>query len=568
MSSTSSTTAAGSTGAGGGNTIRLTGLATGLDVDSLVTKMLKAEQTKIDKAQQDQQVTTWKQTAYQDIITKIKDLQSSFFDSTDSSKNILAVSNYSPYTATGADTSVASLTAGAGATAGTYKVDVTNLASGAGLSNTLSGMSLTTKLTDIDASLTGSISMVLNAGGSSSDITINLDNSGGAKTLGDLINSINNNSSGYLKASFSELTGAVNLNTKATGASTSLTIKSGTTSALSSIFGSGTSAFGTDSGGVTTTDGTAQSNGKDASLSITPPGGTAVAITKSTNNFTIDGISYNLSGAGSTTVTVGADVDQVYDKINSFITKYNTLVDGIQALLTEKKDSKYPALTDAQKADMSDTQIAAWEKKAKVGILRNDENLSAMLDSLQSAFTTAVSNTGLSIGNYGSKSFGIDTSSKYSTPYHIDITDASKLKEAISSNCDQILKIFTNVSSSTDTSAYDSNNTKFKEDGIFTRISSILTSNVGYTNTTLNSAILTAYANKQNDYSTTGYGSISSKNTLPDQLNEQNQLIKKLKTEYDDKKEKYYLQFSKLESAMNTLNSQQSMLSSMMGSSA
>ncbi|WP_406547961.1 flagellar cap protein FliD N-terminal domain-containing protein [Clostridium ljungdahlii] len=68
----------GSTGAGGGNMIRLTGLSSGLDVDAVVKKMMAGEQTKLDKAQQDQQTTQWKQEAYQDIIKNIKDLQSSF----------------------------------------------------------------------------------------------------------------------------------------------------------------------------------------------------------------------------------------------------------------------------------------------------------------------------------------------------------------------------------------------------------------------------------------------------------------------------------------------------------
>lgn len=214
---------------------------------------------------------------------------------------------------------------------------------------------------------------------------------------------------------------------------------------------------------------------------------------------------------------------------------------------------------------MTTSQITDWETKAKVGILRNDSNLQKMLSDLKSAFTTAVSNTGFSMGTYGNNSIGIDTSSDYTTPAHINISDASKLKAAISSSSDQILKMFTNVSTATDGSTnYNGTSTQYREDGIFTRIKSIIQSNVGYTNTTLNTATLTSYANKQYDYSTTGTGG---KNTIPDQLYEQQLKIKDITAKMATKQEAYYQKFSKLETLMTTLNSQQSQLSSMLGTS-
>ena len=83
MSDISSTTStpSGMTGAGGGNMLRITGMASGLDVDAMVKKMMAAEQTKIDKAKQAQQTVQWKQDAYQDIINNIKDIQNTYFNS-------------------------------------------------------------------------------------------------------------------------------------------------------------------------------------------------------------------------------------------------------------------------------------------------------------------------------------------------------------------------------------------------------------------------------------------------------------------------------------------------------
>ena len=554
MSDVSSTTYTGMSGSGGGSMLRLTGMATGLDVDGMVKKMMAAEQAKLDKVKQNQEAIQWKQSAYQDIIKDFKDLQSSFFDSGSADKNILSTANYSPFSVSGAgtssvDTSVATFNPTSGSQVGNYRVTVAQLAAGAGLTNALSGISLSTKLLDLDASLNSSISLVINANGAGSDTTITIDNSDGTKTLGDLVNEINNQAGGSVKASFSELTGKFKLTTASTGSTTSLAIKAGTTESLASVFGS-------DIIGQTI------QNGKDAIATLTPPGETeGTTITKASNNFTIDGMNYSLSSIGTASVSVVADTQKVFDKIKGFIDKYNTIVDKIQTKLTEKKDSGYKPLTDSQRSSMNESQITAWETKAKVGILRNDDNLQKMLNDLKSAFGTAVSNSGITLGRYGSNSIGIDTSSDYTKPSHIDIVDDAKLKAAIASNGEAILKLFTNKSASTDSSTYNTTNTKYKEDGILTRISSILQTNVGFTNTSLNSAILTAYANKQYDYSKSGN---AGKNTLPDQIYEQQLMIKKITDSMSTKQEKYYQQFSQLETAMTQLNSQQSMLTSML----
>lgn len=637
ISSTTSTTTTGMTGAGGGQMIRITGMASGLDVDAIVKKMLVAEQNKIDKAKQDQQTIQWKQEAYQDIIKDIKDLQNTYFNSLDSSSNILSSSNYAGFDATVVDTTMLSVTAGVGSQTGTYKVDFTDgqlaaTASVAGnsiVNDTSSAftdsnwksesigiipnggniqtiklssdsLSIDDRIKDIndkiaaDSTLNGKVQAVNSNGNiqfqalgnnsikidNSSTVTNDINNLKGkvinpslSTTLGDLgmssssdsfnivyngtataisvkstdklsdvINNISNATSGAVTASFSQLTGKFTIQTANTGSSQNIEIN-----------GSGTSitALGITSG--------SSNQGQDAVVKITPPGGTAVTVTRASNNFTIDGVTYNLqndkdsSGAElSTTFTITQNTQKVYDKISGFLDKYNEIVDKIQTKLSEKKSYDYPPLTDAQRSSMSASQITDWETKAKTGILKNDQNLRNLLSSMRSAFTSAVSNAGLSFGKYGSNSIGLDTSSDITEGGKITIVDEQKFKAAIAQHGDQILKLFTNVSTAEDKT------TKFNESGIFQRLSSIFVDNVGYTGTTLNSAILTKYANYQGDYSI--YGSAGN-NTLPDQLYRQTQLIKKLNSDFSDKQEQYYKQFSALETALTQMSAQQSMLS-------
>lgn len=544
------------------NVLRITGMATGLDVDSMVEKLMAAEQTKVDKVKQDQQTIEWKQEAYQDIIKDIKDLQSSFFDSASPDKNILSSSNFAGFDLTGGTTSVANITAGPGAQVGNYTVKVTTLATGAGISNTLSGKTLSTKLTDIDTGsatdLKDSIKLNLKVNGGTTVIPITLDNTNGDKTIGDLVTAINSQGSGNVKASFSELTGKFSLTTTTTGNTASLTIDSGTSTDLSKVIGFDPAgpfpwSVTNSSSGAVIGSATAVKSA-NADVTITPPGETVgIPVTNQTTNvFTIDGMNYNLSGVGTSTVTVSANSDKVYDKIKGFIDKYNAIVDKIQTKLTEKKSLTYKPLTDAQKKSMKDTEITTWETKAKVGILRDDDNLKKMLTDLRSAFTTSVDGTSFSMVKYGSNSIGLDFGSDYKKPQHLDISDPSKLKTAIATKGDEILKFFTNQSSSSDAT------TAFSQNGIFTRLKNVLESNVGKTNITYNNATLTKYANKQDDFSING---TSGSNTLPNQIYQKQQLIDKMNKSLSKKQEAYYLKFSKLESAMNKLNSQQAQLS-------
>ena len=122
-------------------------MASGLDVDSTVITLMTAEQYKIDKANQDQQTLQWKQSAYQDIINDVKDMQNSFFNVSSSDTNLLSSSNYSSLDATSLDSvsstapPAATATAGAGATAGVYVVSNVTIATQATKNSSITNVS-------------------------------------------------------------------------------------------------------------------------------------------------------------------------------------------------------------------------------------------------------------------------------------------------------------------------------------------------------------------------------------------------------------------------------------------
>lgn len=118
-------------------TTRVTGLASGIDVDSIVTQLTTAEKAKkLNKLQQKEQTAEWKQTAYQDIITDIQDFSSKYF-STTSSTSIMKASNFLQYTASSSNSAVTVTTASTAA-AGSHTVAVSQLATKATLTSSTS----------------------------------------------------------------------------------------------------------------------------------------------------------------------------------------------------------------------------------------------------------------------------------------------------------------------------------------------------------------------------------------------------------------------------------------------
>lgn len=63
---------------------RISGLASGLDTDSIVSELMKASEMKVDTVRQQKQLLEWKQEFYQEITTKLYDFQQKYCNSASS----------------------------------------------------------------------------------------------------------------------------------------------------------------------------------------------------------------------------------------------------------------------------------------------------------------------------------------------------------------------------------------------------------------------------------------------------------------------------------------------------
>ena len=205
------------------------------------------------------------------------------------------------------------------------------------------------------------------------------------------------------------------------------------------------------------------------------------------------------------------------------------MIDTLQAKIDEDVNKNYAPLTDSQREALSADQATKWDTLAKSGILRRDNNISSLLNKMRSAFYTVVGDTGKTLADIGLKT------GSYADKGKITL-DKDALRAALEKNPDEVAKLFTNVSASTDPT------TKFNESGLINRISDAMSA---YTST----AVSVTIANTQ------------------DQIDELGDKIGSLTDLMNANEEKYYARFTAMETALARLNSQSSWLTSQFSSS-
>lgn len=268
-----------------------------------------------------------------------------------------------------------------------------------------------------------------------------------------------------------------------------------------------------------------------------------ITYTSSLNTYSINGLSITAmqaTGDGDTnaiTVTTATDTQAIYDKIKSFLTQYNSLINEMTSLYNADTAKGYEPLTDDEKSAMSDSEVEKWEEKIKSSLLRRDDSLESVMNLMTNAMSQPVTIDGK---KYYLSSFGIKTLGFLNAPenqqnaYHIDGDEddtatsgnEDKLMAMINSDPDTVVSFMQQLT----TNLYDAIGTKMKSSTL--------------------SSIYKVYNDKEmaseySDYTTT---------------------IKKWEQKLQDQEDAYYKKFSAMETALSKLQSQTSSLSNLFGS--
>ncbi|MBU5488436.1 flagellar filament capping protein FliD [Clostridium sp. MSJ-8] len=290
--------------------------------------------------------------------------------------------------------------------------------------------------------------------------------------------------------------------------------------------------------------------GGKASVVVNGPRG-EITINEAGKTFTLDGITFDISSAKANdkvTISARTDVSAAKETITNFINDYNSFVEKLNTLLTEKKYRNYAPLTDDQKKEMTEKEVSLWEEKVKSGQLRNDGDLSRIVTNMRSAMTSTVS---------GSSSYleqiGITVSSDYGgTKSGTFTVDEEKLTAALENNMEDVMKLFAQVPDSSATGT-----DKYNQQGIAYRLKDILYNEF---ESSSKSALI-----QKAGYTGTRY---FTQNTLSTSISQYETLISQLNSQLSDKEQALYTKWASIEKAMNSYNSQMESLSSMFGGSS
>lgn len=167
--------------------MRMGGLASGLDTDSIVESLMKAERTRLVKLEQKRTLLTWKQDKYREMTTALRDFEAKWLSYVGAQKNMLSASAYSAYSASSSDTSCVSASALSGAAEGVVTVSQGKMATAAQVSGTAGLTSPLIGTVDISGPLTlAGKGFTLTVDGVEREIVFSQDYASGADMLTDL----------------------------------------------------------------------------------------------------------------------------------------------------------------------------------------------------------------------------------------------------------------------------------------------------------------------------------------------------------------------------------------------
>lgn len=396
------------------NNMRMTGFASGMDINQMVKDLMQAERLPLQKMEQDSLWLTQRRDAYREVNTKLLDFDNKFLD-------MRMSSTYTSKTASSSSDAI-SVSASNQATDGNYSFEVTQLASAA------------TRYSGVDGTAFGEgydADQALAAEYVGQEVSFDYHDQDGPKTvsftiedgesLNDVLGRISEESSGAVRAFYDQNSDRVFMERTETG-----DFNQG-----GQEF-EGLNAFFTDTLNISAEE----QGGTDAEFTYN-----GIEMTSHSNNYQFNGMNLTFNSTGTANVSVSQDVDGAVDKIKEFVNQYNELIDFMNGKVGEERYRDYPPLTEEQKKEMSEREIELWEERSQSGELRNDGILRSALSGMRSAWYESVDNPNGDLSRMAE--VGITTTSNWRQGGKLEI-DETKLREKLQEDPSAVHRLFSN----------------------------------------------------------------------------------------------------------------------------
>ena len=349
-------------------------------------------------------------------------------------------------------------------------------------------------------------------------------------TVADVISAVNKSDAG-VKLSYSSISDSFSMEATESGAKYGISITETSGDFLSKIFGS--DKF---ENGVLKSD--AVVAGQDAIVSIN-----GNEFSRTSNNFTIDGVTLQLTdvsaakydangnviGYEETKIATERDTEAIFNTIKSFVEDYNKMLDKLNGYIYEEPNyRKYAPLTDAQRDEMTESQIEKWEEKSKQGLLYGDSTIRNFLQQMRGALYTKSTTSSVALYN-----IGIETSSNKDDRGKL-VIDEEALKKALETNVDEVEKLFVG------------------ENGLAEKLTNIMDRTAKVSAADPGELVRIAGAKESKATQT--------QSTLYNELKRIDDRISILNTRYNKEKDRYWKQFNAMETIISNYSSQSAYL--------
>ncbi len=524
--------------------IRITGMNSGLDTDSMVRELVNASEKQGEKYTKAKTKTEWKQEAWATLNNKIK----TFF--TKQAGNMRFSSAYSKKKTSVSDSTKASIVTGENAVNGSQTLKINKLAksgylTGAEITTDKDGHPLTNPVTkdtklsdlgfDIPTSAKTKIKIGVGEAGTADYKTMEFEVDSDT-TLSQFAKLVSSKEG--LNASFDEANGRFFINSSESGVKNNFNFISEDVGAdiekalgLQETYVKNGEDYVLDENGnkIRAAGSAVKINGENAEIELN-----GATFTSATNNFSINGLTITAKAVSDEmSITTDTDYDAVYDNVKNFFKEYNSLMNEMDKLFNAASSKGYEPLTSEEKEAMTEDEIKQWEKKIKDSLLKNDSELDTVASTMRNAMLSTIEIDGT---KYSLSSFGINTLGYFNAAdneknaYHIDgdaddpdtSGNENRLKAMIASNPDVTATFFQELSKK-----------------LYNAMDKISRTSDNYTS----------------------FGNFYSDKKLQNDYVDKDKQVKKWEDYVAKQEEKYYKQFTAMESAMSSLNSQQSYIS-------
>lgn len=343
--------------------ISFSGLASGMDTDSIIKDMMKVQRMKVDRFKKKNTSITYKQDEWKKLNAKIYS-----FYSKDLGKFRLN-SNYNNNKVISSNEAVATIDNKDQNIDGTHELEILQLASNAQdrsqklVKTDGSAVDAKTKLTEMGLQIDDALQVEYEVAGETKSITVKVSEN---DTLIQLADKLKQESKGKLdlNVNMDYVNGRMFISTKKTGAEIGFQFS-----------GKVAEKFGLSSTMI---------KGKNAQFRYN--GGSDV-FESASNELEVNGIKATAKSVGKTTFSIEKDREGAYKKVVEFVKQYNALAKELQDKINvsiPRSQRGIEPLTDEEKKALSDDEVKKWEETLRGQVFKRDKNLRSLLGDMRS----------------------------------------------------------------------------------------------------------------------------------------------------------------------------------------